>query len=259
MRVHVAGFAALLACVGASSPNAAMPSAATPDGETPHAETPAASAVSCAEGQDLTCCLDAPWAPLPSEAPEMAGLVHTLVSPRMHELVRRGTRPWTLHEIDSFVHTHQHELFAVSPSASDVSFSWGIDRVTLEVRRCAVRLDVVAEAVSAMVRATVPPDAEVRIDVELVGPLAPRCARGAHCGPLPLDPARTDPPPAARDVLSPSTDACTHDGECVLTGCGSICAGWREGERVGSCVGDTSYAEAWCGCVEGHCATFHAP
>ena len=54
-----------------------------------------------------------------------------------------------------------------------------------------------------------------------------------------------------------SRNACAHDGECNLNGCGNVCNSYRFGPMVTNCFGDESLDEAqFCGCVQGECGFF---
>jgi len=50
---------------------------------------------------------------------------------------------------------------------------------------------------------------------------------------------------------------CTHDGECVLNGCGQYCSSYDDLTFYSTCECYPQLSPAWCGCVEGRCRWFH--
>jgi hypothetical protein len=97
--------------------------------------------------------------------------------------------------------------------------------------------------------------------IHVVGERGPRCeASDPTCGPLPLHASVDAGPPPDEPRRCPwlSTDfdqgACTSDGECVLGGCGNVCAQWSIVPVDSVCLG---VAGRWCGCVAGRCSFFN--
>jgi hypothetical protein len=95
----------------------------------------------------------------------------------------------------------------------------------------------------------------------------PRCSSNdPECGPEPVE--RSEAvcyrPLATRERLPPgqgrrgaSANRCSHDGECLIAGCGNACVGYRLAEIETNCIGyDWLDEDALCGCVEGGCSFF---
>ncbi|HKP63124.1 MAG TPA: hypothetical protein VJV78_40585 [Polyangiales bacterium] len=89
----------------------------------------------------------------------------------------------------------------------------------------------------------------------------PRCAEDdPDCGPIPYLDTNQQPPPAERTAVDPidsSREPCSHDGQCIVNGCGNECDHWSLGGRAGTCPLYGKYRDAYCGCVEQRCAWFH--
>jgi hypothetical protein len=111
-------------------------------------------------------------------------------------------------------------------------------------------------------------DAKLRVQVVQVVPPGPRCAASdPACGPLPYDaacaeqlgyrPGRARKPVGRYAAEAPATgEACGHDGECMVAGCGNECVSTREPSGAGTCPYYTALKPALCGCVEGRCTWF---
>ncbi len=92
------------------------------------------------------------------------------------------------------------------------------------------------------------------------GLTGPRCEDDdPDCGPLPggsCDPSvppvvpGADRLPVAADL---SSGACSHDGECIINGDGSLCTDWAEPPSVGLLQCHPEIDEAYCGCVDDQC------
>ena len=98
--------------------------------------------------------------------------------------------------------------------------------------------------------------------IHVLGERGPRCeASDPTCGPLPhrLNVDAGPPPDEPRRCpwLSAYFDrgACTSDGECVVGGCGNVCAQWSIVPVGGVCPGVPA---RWCGCVAGRCSFSNA-
>jgi hypothetical protein len=95
----------------------------------------------------------------------------------------------------------------------------------------------------------------------------PRCrAEDPECGPEPVRDGQPVcfKPAAARKRLPPGYEpaargrsSCSHDGECLIAGCGNACVPYPFSQVETNCEG---YAwlddRALCGCVEGSCSFF---
>ncbi len=58
----------------------------------------------------------------------------------------------------------------------------------------------------------------------------------------------------------PTDEQCDHDGDCEAGSCGNDCQHWTSPEsQFGTCAGDPSLSEAFCGCVAKHCQWFTQP
>lgn len=97
--------------------------------------------------------------------------------------------------------------------------------------------------------------------IHVVGERGPRCeASDPTCGPLPHAVSVDAGPPPGEPRRCPwlstyfDQGACTWDGECVLGGCGNVCAQWSIVPVGGVCPGVPA---RWCGCVAGRCAFFN--
>jgi hypothetical protein len=97
----------------------------------------------------------------------------------------------------------------------------------------------------------------------------PRCsARDPRCGPEPVRDSGSVcfDPMAPRERLPPDEDlraspargsACSHDGECLIAGCGNVCVPYPFSRIGTNCKGYTWLDDrALCGCVEGSCSFF---
>jgi hypothetical protein len=96
----------------------------------------------------------------------------------------------------------------------------------------------------------------------------PRCAADdPACGPMPYNRAcveQTDYDPRAKRKLvygengrEPTIPGqCTHDGECVIGGCGNKCIPTSLGSSTGTCEGRLELEHAYCGCVDTACVSF---
>jgi hypothetical protein len=73
------------------------------------------------------------------------------------------------------------------------------------------------------------------------------------------DTARTAVTVNDRDgaALPLSSGSCTHDGECVVSGCGNHCVAWDVPAVGGTCPAYHALTDAFCGCLTGHCAWFN--
>jgi hypothetical protein len=105
----------------------------------------------------------------------------------------------------------------------------------------------------------------MRFSLVLFAPTPERCSRAdPECGPQPGEPGclgekghRFESHRRRKPVRTPSRfpeNRCTHDGDCWIDGCGSLCRSRRERPTVAICVNVT--LEAFCGCVEGSCEWF---
>lgn len=93
---------------------------------------------------------------------------------------------------------------------------------------------------------------------EIQGWAGPRCEE-RECGPEPYHAALGAQPSATRTLLEPAErdDAnCSHDGECVITGCGNGCDHWTNTGRAGACEYRDDLKEAFCGCLDRRCVWF---
>ncbi|MBN8613711.1 MAG: hypothetical protein J0L92_24155 [Deltaproteobacteria bacterium] len=120
------------------------------------------------------------------------------------------------------------------------------------------RLRVFREAVAADGQLA---NVRLEISVALAGQLGPRCeANDPACVPPSYEGGTYDPSRGRRaGVLSShSAGACTHDGECMVMGCGNHCLSWDHGgaNAGATCEGYSIGEPIFCGCVEGSCAWF---
>jgi hypothetical protein len=96
----------------------------------------------------------------------------------------------------------------------------------------------------------------------------PRCASDEPaCGPEPFDSsgpacfdatkARKRLPVGAASQRGGQDQACAHDGECRLAGCGEVCVHYSLGRIRTNCKAQDGLDEnAFCGCVDNECAFF---
>jgi hypothetical protein len=134
--------------------------------------------------------------------------------------------------------------------------------VMLWVKENTVTPAAVAEQVAAHVaRAGGEPAACVAVTI-LSAP-GPRCAAGdPACEPVPYDAAcveRTDYDPKGKRTLvsaRPGRGPCTHDGECVVGGCGNECVPSSEVGGEGTCESRLGWENVYCGCLEQKCVWF---
>jgi hypothetical protein len=106
--------------------------------------------------------------------------------------------------------------------------------------------------------------ASIELQVVLAGHLGPRCTPDdPACLPLPYQGEphfAPDGPRHAGVLASHSAGACSHDGECVVGGCGNHCMLWEYGgaNESATCEGyaSTDSSPMFCGCVDGGCAWF---
>lgn len=105
-------------------------------------------------------------------------------------------------------------------------------------------------------------DARLELAVELAGRVGPRCAPpDPTCVPTPYEgQPRYDPDGARRSGPLPrhGGGSCTHDGECLVGGCGNHCAHWTFGgaHEGATCEGYDLPDRTFCGCVEAACGWF---
>lgn len=102
-------------------------------------------------------------------------------------------------------------------------------------------------------------DQALQLSIELPAPRHPRCIEG-ECGPEPYQGHDGAPPTVRTPVpkfFGPSNPSCSHDGECHIAGCGNWCLEWSEPVWPTTCDDpDPELADAFCGCVTGHCYWF---
>jgi hypothetical protein len=115
------------------------------------------------------------------------------------------------------------------------------------------------------------------IVAEVPGKAAPRCdVNEPGCEPIPIcnsttsfDPTCCTVPkfdPGALRVptlpqgsslygleLPQAAGECTHDGECVLNGCGNECVAYTAPSQISSCPCYPALKASFCGCVSGQC------
>ena len=120
----------------------------------------------------------------------------------------------------------------------------------------------VAEQVAAHV-ARAGGDPAACVAVTILSAPGPRCAAGdPACGPVPYEAAcveRTDYDPKGKRTLvsaRPGRGPCTHDGECVVAGCGNECLPSSEVGGSGTCEGRIGWENVYCGCLEQKCVWF---
>jgi len=117
------------------------------------------------------------------------------------------------------------------------------------------------------------------IVADVPGALQPRCQPGPDCLPLPIcdsakyfDPVCCTVPaynptaqrvptlPAASPIFDlelPQTPGeCSHDGECVLNGCGNHCVAYTAPTTVAICPCYPALKDSFCGCVAGKCVWY---
>lgn len=102
-------------------------------------------------------------------------------------------------------------------------------------------------------------------------PPGPRCSsKEATCLPIPHngDPRLRvgeketpyDPKAKRRAVKgwtsTDKQDACKHDGDCMLKGCGNSCVGWNHDVGASVCIAHSELHEAYCGCIAKFCGWF---
>jgi hypothetical protein len=91
-----------------------------------------------------------------------------------------------------------------------------------------------------------------------------RCAASdASCGPQPVFGfSGCYRPSATRNQLGGPfpkliQPVCRHDGECVIDGCGDVCAQYADAPTVTNCSNPKPLRrDLLCGCVEGYCTFF---
>jgi hypothetical protein len=104
-------------------------------------------------------------------------------------------------------------------------------------------------------------NARLEISIALGGQLGPRCeAEDPACVPPSYAGGTYDPSRGrhAGPLASHSAGACTHDGDCMVMGCGNHCVSWEYGgaHAGATCEGYALDQPIFCGCVEGTCAWF---
>ena len=101
-------------------------------------------------------------------------------------------------------------------------------------------------------------------------PLEPRCSSDdADCGPVPLqqftgcyrpnaERIPVTPQPNSRHQRAfPENAVCSHDGECIVVQCGSVCQNYRFPDSPFKLCEDTLRSSSLlCGCVRGRCVVF---
>lgn len=116
---------------------------------------------------------------------------------------------------------------------------------------------------------TTTPQTEEEAFLEGDAPPRPRCdPANSSCGPAPRS-VREDAcyrPSAKRERLPPREKSephvpsrydCTHDGECMINGCGNVCTSYKMGTFETNCIGyEWLDAADFCGCIEGECSFF---
>jgi len=130
------------------------------------------------------------------------------------------------------------------------------------LRLCSTRLPTFIDVVRALqARDSSVANHSLRVSVTLHGLTGPRCeAASEDCGPLPYLLHSDLPVPEPRMLVDPpknDSEPCSHDGECIVNGCGNECDHWTLGGAAGTCPGLTRLEDAFCGCVQDHCAWFH--
>jgi hypothetical protein len=183
-------------------------------------------------------------------------------------------------------------MFGIGLSCCDGTTNAGCWHITLQ-GNSGVTVMQMAERLGAL-SALCGSSACLGIAVEIPAPSSPRCgASDPNCDPLPMCdpencPGGTMPNPgccpscrpldASPRTLSIGSHAgalvgpeleylevpveeeageCTHDGECVLNGCGQYCCSYDDLTFISTCECYPPLSPAWCGCVEGRCRWFH--
>ena len=106
-------------------------------------------------------------------------------------------------------------------------------------------------------------DAELEYDLSVVrGATGPRCKPEASpCWPERAARALVKyDPESLRCPLSSGVagSACEHDGDCVITRCGSSCSAWSEAAPGETCAESGPEPPAsFCGCIAGGCTWFN--
>lgn len=128
---------------------------------------------------------------------------------------------------------------------------------------CEVRVEELARTLmSAIAEDPILPRPRAELSIALVGDLGPRCAEtDENCGPIPYDSGMRYDASRGRE-LGPlpqySAGECTHDGDCIVKGCGNHCVGWQYfgAREAATCEGYSFTEPVFCGCVAAECGWF---
>jgi hypothetical protein len=227
----------------------------------------AAAEITNTPPEDRADCLEPPWTPDGSSS----GLrVSQCADERVYRLVLGDGSPASGKAEERFLNAHRDAFHAVDGIVSSgyglCCFEDEVDQDALclafGLRLCSTPLPDFIDVVRKLQAAD---DGvaghSLRIAVELQGPSEPRCdASDDDCGPIPYSDQGAQTPPKTRSpVYPPKPDSlpCSHDGECVVNGCGNECDQWTLGGAPGQCPYITELEGAFCGCVEDRCAWFH--
>ena len=131
----------------------------------------------------------------------------------------------------------------------------------LEVNLCEAKLEgVVGEFRDALAAEGGVPGA-VTLRVGFAGRLGPRCTPpDPDCLPIPY--GGGEPRAVDRREAGPlpeySAGECSHDGDCLVGGCGNHCTSWHYGaaNESSTCEGYAFAEPVYCGCVNGSCGWF---
>jgi hypothetical protein len=155
------------------------------------------------------------------------------------------------------------------PSTNSVCMSIHVSANTITVWDLAQELDTILAQ---------EPDC-FGIVADVPGPASPRCQKGPECLPIPIcdstknfDPVcctvpKYDPGAARAPTLSSSSPIwglelpqakgeCSHDGECVLNGCGNHCVAYTAPTMIAICPCYPALKDSFCGCVGGECVWY---
>lgn len=207
-------------------------------------------------------CLEPPYTPAHDATTLEDGTIVTMRDDgRTWQLKTPGTRDATWEEVRALlgrVRARGGDLAYVSHGIycdGHMCLSWAGDLCDVHILERYQRLRAVIAEDGALA------DARIEISLSLAGQLGPRCEAGdPACLPVPYDGGTYDPDRGRRGgaFASHSAGACSHDGECMVMGCGNHCLSWDHGgaNAGATCEGYAFEHPVFCGCVEGECGWF---
>lgn len=213
----------------------------------------------------------APVDPATAAAVEAAGARYEVCPDRQHYLVvRDGKRELSQSEtlaLRTGLGSVEGVAFAAIGGCrcSKIDHAW--PGIVMDVREKGASPAEIARRLSAVAAQASAAEATARVQVNILTDPGPRCAADdPACGPDPnnacLERTNYDARKQRKLVYGensrepPVAGQCSHDGECVIGGCGNRCIPTSRGTSTSTCEGRLELEHAYCGCVNTACVWF---